>query len=180
MARLKDKYRGEIMPVLQKRFGYGNVHQVPRLTKIVLNMGVGDAIADARRLEEAQEHLGLITGQRPAVRKSRKSIANFKLREGMSVGLTVSLRGDRMYEFLDRLVSIAMPRIRDFRGINPRSFDGRGNYTFGLKEQVIFPEINFDKVEKVRGMDVTFCTSARTDEEARGLLEALGVPFRTA
>jgi large subunit ribosomal protein L5 len=151
---------------------------VPRLTKIVLNMGVGDAIQDARRLEEAQGHLAQITGQRPAVRRARKSIASFKLREGMPVGLVVSLRRARMYEFFDRLVSVTMPRIRDFRGVNPRSFDGHGNYTLGLREQIVFPEIDYDKVEKIRGMDVTICTSARNDEEARGLLEAMGMPFR--
>jgi large subunit ribosomal protein L5 len=178
--RMKDRYFAEIRPALMKRYGYENVHQAPRLLKVVLNMGVGDAIQDARRLEEATQHLALISGQKPAVRRARKSIASFKLREGMAIGVTVNLRRARMYEFVDRLVTVVMPRIRDFRGVSGKSFDGRGNYTLGVKEQIVFPEINYDKVEKVRGLDITFVTSARNDEEARGLLEALGVPFRTS
>ena len=180
MERLREKYEQEVQTALTKRFSYGNKHEVPRLTKIVVNMGVGDAIQDARRLEEAQGHLAQVTGQLPAVRRARKSIASFKLRQGMPIGLVVTLRRVRMYEFLDRLISVVMPRIRDFRGISPRSFDGHGNYTLGLKEQIVFPEIDYDKVEKVRGMDIVICTSARTDEEARELLTGLGMPFRAS
>jgi large subunit ribosomal protein L5 len=179
-ARLKARYESEIRPVLKKRFGYTNVYQTPVLHKIILNMGVGDAIQDNRRLEEALQHLTVIAGQRPNVRRARKAISNFKLRAGMPIGIAVTLRGARMYEFMDRLVTVVMPRIRDFRGVSPRSFDGHGNYSLGIKEQIVFPEIDYDKVEKIRGLDVTFCTSARTDEEARELLEALGMPFRSS
>jgi large subunit ribosomal protein L5 len=177
MARLKDRYSEEIRPALIERFGYSTPMQAPRLTKITLNMGVGEAKQDSKMLDIAQEQLATIAGQKPNVRRARKSVAAFKLREGMPVGLTVTLRGVRAYEFLDRLVSIAIPRIRDFRGLNPRSFDGRGNYSMGVREQVIFPEIDYDSVDQVRGLDVTLTTSAETDAEAFALLDALGMPF---
>ena len=177
MARLKARYSEEIRPALIERFGYSTPMQAPRLLKITLNMGVGEAKQDSKMLETAQEQLAIIAGQKPNVRRARKSVANFKLREGMPVGLTVTLRGDRAYEFLDRLVSIAIPRIRDFRGLNPRSFDGRGNYSMGVREQVIFPEIDYDSVDQVRGLDVTLTTSAASDAEAFALLDALGMPF---
>lgn len=177
-ARLRKRYVDEIAPGLMTRFGYKNRFQVPKLTKICVNMGVGEAIQNAKLLETAQKELEVIVGQRPAVRKAKKSISNFKLREGMPIGTMATLRGARMYEFLDRLISIAIPRIRDFRGLNPRSFDGRGNYTFGVKEQIIFPEVKYDKVEKIRGMDITLATTAQTDEEGFELLKALGMPFR--
>jgi large subunit ribosomal protein L5 len=177
MARLKDRYSEEIRPALIERFGYSSSMQAPRLLKITLNMGVGEAKQDSKMLEAAQEQLATIAGQKPNIRRARKSVAAFKLREGMPVGLTVTLRGERAYEFLDRLVSIAIPRIRDFRGLNPRSFDGRGNYSMGLREQVIFPEIDYDNVDQVRGLDVTMTTSAETDAEAFALLDALGMPF---
>ena len=177
MARLKDRYSEEIRPALIERFGYSTPMQAPRLAKITLNMGVGEAKQDSKMLDIAQEQLATIAGQKPNVRRARKSVAAFKLREGMPVGLTVTLRGVRAYEFLDRLVSIAIPRIRDFRGLNPRSFDGRGNYSMGVREQVIFPEIDYDSVDQVRGLDVTLTTSAETDAEAFALLDALGMPF---
>jgi large subunit ribosomal protein L5 len=177
MARLKDRYSEEIRPALIERFGYTSAMQAPRLVKITLNMGVGEAKQDSKMLDIAQEQLATIAGQKPNVRRARKSVAAFKLREGMPVGLTVTLRGERAYEFLDRLVSIAIPRIRDFRGLNPRSFDGRGNYSMGVREQVIFPEIDYDSVDQVRGLDVTLTTSAETDAEAFALLDALGMPF---
>jgi large subunit ribosomal protein L5 len=177
MARLKDRYSEEIRPALIERFGYTSAMQAPRLVKITLNMGVGEAKQDSKMLDTAQEQLATIAGQKPNVRRARKSVAAFKLREGMPVGLTVTLRGVRAYEFLDRLVSIAIPRIRDFRGLNPRSFDGRGNYSMGVREQVIFPEIDYDSVDQVRGLDVTLTTSAETDAEAFALLDALGMPF---
>jgi large subunit ribosomal protein L5 len=177
MARLKDKYRTEVVEKLEKEFEYGNANAVPKLVKISVNMGVGDAITNAKIIDTAGEQLSAITGQKPAVRRARKSIAAFKLREGMPVGLTVTLRGDRMWEFLDRLISIALPRVRDFRGVSGKAFDGRGNYTLGLKDQLIFPEINYAKVDQSRGMNVTMVTTARTDEEARFLLRALGMPF---
>jgi len=161
-----------------ERFGYGNVHQVPRLEKIVVNMGVGAATQDAKLLESAVSDLTIITGQKPAITKAKKSIASFKLRQGMPIGAKVTLRGDRMWEFYDRLLSTALPRIRDFRGVSAKSFDGRGNYSLGVTEQLIFPEIDYDKIDTVRGMDVTICTSARTDDEGRALLRALGFPFR--
>ena len=177
MARVKDRYSDEIRPALIERFGYSSAMQAPRLLKITLNMGVGEAKQDSKMLEAAQEQLATIAGQKPNVRRARKSVAAFKLREGMPVGLTVTLRGVRAYEFLDRLCSIAIPRIRDFRGLNPRSFDGRGNYSMGVREQVIFPEIDYDNVDQVRGLDITLTTSAETDAEAFALLDALGMPF---
>jgi large subunit ribosomal protein L5 len=177
MARLKDRYLEEIRPALIQRFGYSTPMQAPRLLKITLNMGVGEAKQDSKMLEAAQEQLATIAGQKPNIRRARKSVAAFKLREGMPVGLTVTLRNERAYEFLDRLCSIAIPRIRDFRGLNPRSFDGRGNYSMGVREQVIFPEIDYDNVDQVRGLDVTLTTSAETDAEAFALLDALGMPF---
>jgi large subunit ribosomal protein L5 len=177
MARVKDRYSKEIRPALIERFGYSTPMQAPRLLKITLNMGTGEAKQDSKMLEAAQEQLATIAGQKPNIRRAKKSVANFKLREGMPVGLTVTLRGERAYEFLDRLTSIAIPRIRDFRGLNPRSFDGRGNYSMGVREQVIFPEIDYDSVDQVRGLDVTLTTSAQTDAEAFALLDALGMPF---
>jgi large subunit ribosomal protein L5 len=176
-ARLKTRYMEEIRPALIERFGYSSVMQAPRLEKITLNSGVGDANNDTSAVKAAQTHLATIAGQRPSIRRARKSIAAFKLREGMAVGVAVTLRGDRGYEFLDRLVSIAIPRIRDFRGLNPRSFDGRGNYSMGVKEQTIFPEIDYDTVGQVRGLDITITTSASSDVEAFALLHALGMPF---
>ena len=178
MARLKDKYFEEIRPALMKKFGYVNIMQVPRIEKIVLNIGVGDAIGNPKLLEAAVRDLTMIAGQKPIITRARKSISNFKLRTGMAIGTSVTLRRDRMYEFLDRFISIAIPRIRDFRGLNPNGFDGRGNYTSGITEQIIFPEIDYDKVEKVRGMGITIVTSAGTDEEAYELLKAFGMPFR--
>jgi large subunit ribosomal protein L5 len=175
--RLKARFREEIVPRLQGELGMSNPMQVPRLDRVVLNMGVGDAIKDGRMLEAAVDDLTTITGQRPVITKARKSIAGFKLREGMAIGAKVTLRGDRMWEFIDRLVATAIPRIRDFRGLNPNAFDGRGNFTLGLTEQLIFPEIDYDKVVKVRGMDITVVTTAKTDEEGRALLVALGFPF---
>jgi large subunit ribosomal protein L5 len=177
MARVKDRYLKEIRPALIERFGYSSPMQAPRLLKITLNMGVGEAKQDSKMLEAAQEQLATIAGQKPNIRRARKSVANFKLREGMPVGLTVTLRNERAYEFLDRLCSVAIPRIRDFRGLNPRSFDGRGNYSMGVREQVIFPEIDYDNVDQVRGLDITLTTSAGTDAEAFALLDALGMPF---
>ena len=176
-ARLKTRYTQEIRPALVERFGYTTPMQAPRVLKVTVNMGVGDAKQDSKVLEAATEQLATITGQRPNVRRARKSIAQFKLREGMPVGVSVTLRGDRLYEFLDRLFSVAIPRIRDFRGINPRSFDGRGNFTLGLREQIIFPEIDYDEVDQTRGMDITITTNPCTDEESFALLEALGMPF---
>jgi large subunit ribosomal protein L5 len=176
--RFKARYHEEILPALMERFGYATPMQAPRITKITLNMGVGDAKQDTNMLEAATEQLAVIAGQRPNVRRARKSIANFKLREQMPVGVAVTLRDARMYEFLDRLLSIAIPRIRDFRGLNPRSFDGRGNYSMGVREQIIFPEIDYDSIDQVRGLDVTIATTAQTDEEAFALLEAFGMPFR--
>ncbi len=176
-ARLKSRYLEEIRPALIRRFGYTSVMQAPRIEKITLNMGVGDAKQDSKVLEAAQEQLATIAGQRPSVRRARKSIAAFKLREGMPVGVSVTLRGERSYEFLDRLMSIAIPRIRDFRGLNPRAFDGRGNYSLGVREQIIFPEIDYDAIDQVRGLDITITTSAATDTEAFALLDALGMPF---
>ncbi len=176
-ARLKERYHDEIKPRLVQRFGYTSVMQAPRIEKVVLNMGVGEAKQDSKMLEAAQEQLGTIAGQKPNVRRAKKSIAQFKVREGMPVGVSVTLRGERAYEFLDRLMSIAVPRIRDFRGLNPRSFDGRGNYSLGVREQIIFPEIDYDAIDQVRGLDVTIVTSAKTDGEAFALLDALGMPF---
>ena len=176
-ARLKTKYADEIRPALIERFGYSTPMQAPKIEKITVNMGVGDAKQDSRVLQEATTQLARITGQQPSVRRARKSIAAFKLREGMAVGVSVTLRGERAYEFLDRLLSIAIPRIRDFRGLSPRAFDGRGNYNMGVKEQIIFPEIDYDKVDQVRGLDIAITTSARTDEESFALLELFGMPF---
>jgi large subunit ribosomal protein L5 len=178
-ARLKTRYFEEIRPALIERFGYSSVMQAPKLEKITLNMGVGDAKQDAKALKGAQEQLALIAGQQPSIRRARKSIAAFKLREGMPVGVAVTLRAERGYEFIDRLVSIAIPRIRDFRGLNPRSFDGRGNYSMGVREQIIFPEIDYDSIDHVRGLDITITTSAATDAEAFALLQAFGMPFAT-
>ena len=177
MARLKDAYNERIKQLLIDKFGYSSPMQAPKLVKITLNMGVGEAKQDAKMLEAAKEQLASIAGQQPSVRRARKSVAAFKLREGMPVGLSVTLRGERAYEFLDRLTAIAIPRIRDFRGLNPRSFDGRGNYSMGVREQIIFPEIDYDNIDQVRGMDVTITTSAQTDAEAFALLDALGMPF---
>jgi large subunit ribosomal protein L5 len=177
-ARLKEKYVKEIVPKLKEQFSYKSVMQVPKLDKIVVNMGVGQAVQDAKILEEAVRDLETITGQKPSVRTSKKSISNFKLREGMKIGAKVTLRREMMYEFLDRFISLALPRVRDFRGIPDKSFDGRGNYTLGIKEQIIFPEINPDKVTKILGMDITFVTTAKTDKEAFELLAAFGLPFR--
>jgi len=176
--RLKARYRAEIAPALVSQFGYKNPMQVPGLVKVIVNMGVGEAARDSKLIEGAIRDLTIITGQKPQVTKSRKSIAQFKLREGMPIGAHVTLRNDRMWEFTDRLLSIALPRIRDFRGLSPKQFDGNGNYTFGLTEQVVFPEIEQDKVDRTRGMDITFVTTAKTDDEGRALLKALGFPFR--
>jgi len=178
VPRLKEHYATSVLPELMKRFQYKNSMQAPKLTKIVVNMGVGDALQNIKALDTAAVELGTITGQKPSIRKARKSIANFKLREGQPIGCMVTLRGARMYEFYDRLVNVALPRIRDFRGVPTRSFDGRGNYTLGLTEQIIFPEINYDRVDKIRGMDVTVVTSARTDEEGQELLRLMNMPFR--
>ncbi|MGH8901909.1 MAG: 50S ribosomal protein L5 [Egibacteraceae bacterium] len=176
VPRLKRKYFEDVRPTLQQQLDLGNIMQVPRLEKIVVNMGVGDAIQDAKALEGAMRDLATITGQKPQVRRARKSIAGFKLREGMAIGARVTLRGDRMWDFLDRLLAVALPRIRDFRGL-PANFDGRGNYTCGIREQLIFPEVNYDQVDRVRGMDITFVTTGQTDEQGRALLEAFGFPF---
>jgi len=178
MARLKERYQKEVAPAVAKEFGITNPMAIPRVTKVVLNMGMGEAIANAKILDTAADELRAITGQKPVITKAKKSIASFKLRQGMPIGVMVTLRGDRMYEFLDRLVSIALPRVRDFRGISPKAFDGRGNYTIGVREQLIFPEIDFNKVDKLRGMNITIITTARDDEQARSLLKGLGMPFR--
>jgi large subunit ribosomal protein L5 len=178
MNRLKEKYSKEITPALMSKFNYKSVMQVPRLEKIVINMGIGDAVQNAKALDVAVEELATITGQKPVVTRAKKSIAGFRLREGMPIGAKVTLRGERMYEFLDKLVSISLPRVRDFRGVSKKAFDGRGNYTLGVKEQLIFPEIDYDKVSKVRGMDIVIVTTANTDEEARELLTQIGMPFQ--
>jgi len=178
MPRLKVRYREEIVPALREEFGFANIMQVPGVTKVVVNMGVGDAARDSKLIEGAIRDLGAITGQRPSVTKARKSIAQFKLREGMPIGAHTTLRGDRMWEFLDRLLSVALPRIRDFRGLSPKQFDGNGNYTFGLNEQSMFHEIDQDSIDRVRGMDITVVTTAKTDDEGRALLRALGFPFK--
>lgn len=177
MARLKDYYKSEVTPALMKKFSYKSVMQIPKLEKIVINVGAGEAKENTKVIDSIMTDLKAITGQKPAVCKARKSVANFKLREGMVIGVKVTLRGTRMYEFLDRFFNVALPRVRDFRGINPNSFDGRGNYNLGIKEQLIFPEIEFDKVDKVRGMDICFVTTAQNDEEARELLTLMGAPF---
>jgi large subunit ribosomal protein L5 len=176
-TRLKEQYRSKVRPELMKEFGYKNPMQVPRLEKIVINMGVGEAVADSKKIQAAAEELTRITGQKPVVTKAKKSIAVYKLREGQAIGVKVTLRQDRMYEFLDRLVTIALPRVRDFRGLNGKSFDGRGNYALGLKEQIVFPEIDYDKIDAVRGMDIVICTTAGTDKEAKALLKGFDLPF---
>lgn len=178
MNRLQERYKQEIVPSLMEKFNYSSVMEVPKLEKIVINMGVGDAVSNAKVLDTAVEELTVLTGQKPVVTKAKKSIAGFKLREGMPIGAKVTLRGERMYEFLDKLISISLPRVRDFRGISKKAFDGRGNYTLGVKEQLIFPEIDYDKVNKVRGMDIVIVTTANTDEEARELLTQVGMPFQ--
>ena len=177
MSRLKDLYKDEIVDAMVKKFGYKNVMQVPKLDKIVINMGVGEAKENAKILEAAMSDMETIAGQKAIITKAKNSIANFKIREGQAIGCKTTLRGDKMYEFLDRLVNLALPRVRDFRGVNPNAFDGRGNYALGIKEQLIFPEIEYDKIDQVRGMDITFVTTAKTDEEARELLSLLGAPF---
>jgi large subunit ribosomal protein L5 len=178
MARFKEYYVKEIMPALKAEYGYGNVNQIPRLVKIVLNMGLGEAVADVKIIDKAAQELTLIAGQKPVVRKARKSIASFKLREGMPVGCSVTLRGGRMYEFLDRLINAVLPRVRDFRGVPSKGFDGRGNYTMGLADQSVFPEIDYDAIDKLRGMNITIVTTAGSDDEGRSLLAAFGMPFR--
>ena len=177
MSRLREQYETEIKKAMTEKFGYKNVMEIPKLDKVVINMGVGDAIANAKALDEAYDEMTQIAGQKPVITKAKKSIANFKLREGMSIGCKVTLRGERMYEFLDKLFNISLPRVRDFRGVSNTAFDGRGNYTLGVKEQLIFPEINFDKVSKVRGMDIVIVTTAKTNKEAHSLLKGLGMPF---
>ena len=177
MARLKDKYRSEVIPALKEHFGYKNVMEIPKLEKVVINMGLGDCKDNPKALEVAVKELAAIAGQQPLVTKARKSIANFKLREGMNVGAKVTLRGSRMEEFMDKLVNIALPRVRDFRGVSDKAFDGRGNYALGIREQLLFPEIEYDKVEKIRGMEMIFVTTAQTDEECKELLRLLGMPF---
>jgi large subunit ribosomal protein L5 len=178
-ARLRLRYASQVLPELMKEFGFTNPMQAPKLDKVVVNMGLGEAINNGKIIDASVEQLGQITGQKPVVTKARKSIANFKLRQGQSIGAMVTLRGDRMYEFFDRLVTIALPRVRDFKGVSPKAFDGKGNYTLGIREQIIFPEINYDKVEKIKGLNITVVTTARNDEEGRALLRHLGMPFRT-
>ncbi|MZQ74861.1 MAG: 50S ribosomal protein L5 [Peptoclostridium sp.] len=177
-SRLKDKYQSEIVKALVEKFEYKNIMQVPKLEKVVINMGIGDARENPKGLEKAVEELTMIAGQKPVITKAKKSVANFKLREGMSIGAKVTLRGDAMYHFVDKLVNISLPRVRDFAGVNPNSFDGRGNYALGVKEQLIFPEIEYDKIDKIRGMDIIFVTTAKSDEESRELLRLMGMPFR--
>lgn len=177
MARLKEKYKNEVSPALMQKFQYKSVMQIPKLDKIVINMGLGDTKDNAKGLDAAVSELGMITGQKPVVTKAKKSVASFKVRQGMNIGAKVTLRGERMYEFMDKLVNVALPRVRDFKGISGKSFDGRGNYALGIKDQLIFPEIEYDKVDKVRGMDIIFVTTANTDEEARELLKLLGMPY---
>jgi large subunit ribosomal protein L5 len=176
--RLKKKYKEEVVPQLMKEFGLTNIMQVPKLDRIVINMGLGEAVQNAKLIESAAEELTAITGRKPVVTRAKKSIASFKLREGMPIGVMVTLRRDQMYDFLDRLLSLALPRTRDFKGVSPKAFDGRGNYTLGIREQIVFPEINYDKVERIKGMNVTFVTTAKTDEQGRALLKSLGMPFR--
>lgn len=178
MARLKEKYKNDIAPALAKEFDIKNPMAIPRIEKVIVNMGIGEAISNAKILDTAVEELRAITGQKPVITKAKKSIASFKLRQGMNIGTMVTLRGERMYEFLDRLISVALPRVRDFRGISGKAFDGRGNYTLGVREQLIFPEIDFNKVDKTRGMNISIVTTAKTDEQSRALLKALGMPFR--
>jgi len=178
VARLKEFYKNDITPTLQKQFSYKNIMQTPRLEKVVINVGLGEAIQNPKAIDAAMEDIMTIAGQKPVVTRAKKSIAAFKLRAGMPIGVKVTLRGERMYEFVDRLLNVALPRVRDFQGVSGKSFDGRGNYTLGLKEQLIFPEVNFDKIDKIRGMDVVFVTTANTDEEAKALLKEFGMPFR--
>jgi len=180
VARLKERYSSDVLPTLQREFEYQNIMQVPKFHKIVVNIGMGEAVRDNKAMDNAVRDLGIITGQRPIVNKAKKSIAQFRIREGYPIGTSVTMRGDRMFEFYDRLVSLALPRVRDFRGVPEKGFDGRGNYTLGLREQLIFPEIDYDKIDRVRGMEVTIVTSARTDQEARRLLELMGMPFQRA
>jgi len=177
MARLKDKYLNEVVPALQQKFNYKNIMEIPKLEKVVINIGLGEAVQNPKALDAAIQDLTMISGQKPVVTKAKKSIAAFKLRAGMPVGVKVTLRGDRMYEFVDKLINVALPRVRDFRGVSPKSFDGRGNYSLGLKEQLLFPEIEYDKIDKIRGMEIVFTTTAKTDEEGRELLKLLGMPF---
>jgi large subunit ribosomal protein L5 len=176
--RLRKKYKDEIIPQLMKDFSFGNIMQVPKLERVIINMGLGEAVQNAKLIESAVEELTAITGRKPIVTRAKKSIATFKLREGMPIGVMVTLRGEQMYDFVDRLVSIALPRTRDFKGISPKAFDGRGNYTLGIREQIVFPEINYDKIDRIKGMNVTFVTTAETDEQGRALLKSLGMPFR--
>jgi len=178
MNRLRERYSRDVLPALRKEFGYKNVMAVPKITKVVVNMGLGEATQNAKIIDTGVDEVARVAGQKPVVTKARKSIANFKLRQGQSIGAMVTLRGDRMYEFFDRLVSVALPRVRDFKGVSPKAFDGKGNYTLGVREQVIFPEINYDKVEKIKGLNITVVTTARNDEEGRALLRHLGMPFR--
>lgn len=180
MPRLKEQYKADVAPAMMKKFGYKSVMQIPKLEKVVVNIGAGEARDNAKIMESVVGDLNKITGQKPVITKARKSVANFKLREGMNIGAKVTLRGDKMWEFIDRLFNVALPRVRDFRGISANAFDGRGNYALGLKEQLIFPEIEYDKIDKIRGMDVVICTTAKTDEEARTLLELVGAPFAKA
>jgi len=178
MVRLREKYKDDVVPAMIQKFGYGTVMAVPRVTKVIVNMGLGEAITEPKILDQASEEIAVITGQRPSITRARKSISNFKLREGMPIGCRVTLRGTRMYEFLDRMINLALPRVRDFRGVSAKAFDGRGNYTLGIKDQLVFPETNISKVQKVKGMNVCIVTTARTDEEGRELLRGLGMPFR--
>lgn len=180
MSRLKDKYKNEIVPALMQKFGYKNIMQAPKIEKVIVNMGLGEAIQNSKIIDAAVSDLMIITGQKPVTTKAKKSIAAFKLRAGMTIGAKVTLRGERMYEFVDKLFSIALPRVRDFRGISVKSFDGRGNFSMGVREQLIFPEIDYDKIDKIRGMDIIFVTTAKTDEEARELLKLMGMPFKAA
>lgn len=179
MSRMKEKYSKEVAPALMEKFGYKSVMQIPKIDKVVINIGMGEAKDNPKAIEAASNDLAQITGQKPIITKAKKSVANFKLREGMNIGVKVTLRADKMYEFVDRLFNVALPRVRDFRGINPNGFDGRGNYSLGIKEQLIFPEIDYDKIDKIRGMDINFVTTAKTDEEARELLSQMGAPFRS-
>ena len=179
MTRLKEKYQKDVVPALQKEFGYDNVMAIPKITKVVVNMGLGEATQNAKIVDTGADEIGRITGQKPVITRAKKSIAQFKVRKGMPIGTMVTLRGERMWEFLDRLIAVALPRVRDFRGVSPRGFDGRGNYTLGLRDQLLFPEIDYMKVDKARGMNVSMVTTAKTDEEARKLLQLMGMPFRT-
>jgi len=180
MARLKEKYQNEVAPAMMKKFGYKNVMEIPKVEKVIVNMGVGEAVGNPKALDSAVNDLMMIVGQRPVITRAKKSIAAFKIRQGMAIGTKVTLRGERMFQFLDKLFNVALPRVRDFRGVSPKSFDGRGNYTLGIKEQLIFPEIDYDKVDKIRGMDIIVVTTAKTDEEARELLRLMGMPFSAA